>query len=191
MAQLATAVQGLAVVAAVEEKFGLADHTVRTTQFGQQIIDMHDLIHRVRRSGLLAVAKSSIGDMNIPRARRLRIELDGLAVDVFNQRTVEQDLRRQSVVEHFFQQIGLRGIDQRKGVAICGHVFLLVSPGWWLPRSQVRTDEGPAQNKTTPSELPYHDPGRQTAAGRPVRSAAGAFLPPDTARVSPRGRKAH
>jgi hypothetical protein len=74
---------------------------------------MDHLVDAVRRASLLAVAEGGVRDHDVAGADRRRIEFDQLAVDLFQQRAVETDLRGQIVIKRCFQQIRDGRIDQR------------------------------------------------------------------------------
>ena len=118
MAQLAAAVQGVAVVAGVEEELRLADDAVRPAQLGQQIVDADHLVGRVGRPGLLTVAEGRIGNENIAALHLGRVKLHRAAIDVFDHRSVELDQRRQTVGKRLFQQVRFGPIDQGVGFAM-------------------------------------------------------------------------
>ena len=105
VAQAPAAIERVAVVLGVQEELGLPDDAVRAAEFGQQVVQMDHLLDAVRRAGLLAVAERGVRDDDVAGPDRGRIEFDDPAVDRFQQRSVEFDLRRQIVVEGFFQQI--------------------------------------------------------------------------------------
>jgi len=69
----------------------LAHDAVGTAQSSQQVVDMHHLVDRIRRPGLLAVAKRSIGDYDISVFDRSEIKLDRLAVNVLGNLALKTD----------------------------------------------------------------------------------------------------
>ena len=96
--EVEAAVHGLTVLLGVHEKFCLADHAVGAAELVQQLVDVHHLVGRVRRAGLLAVAERRVGQ-----------------VDVFGHifrdaSIVERDLRRLGVRVDFPEELGLRHI---------------------------------------------------------------------------------
>src|SRR5256886_11604308 len=57
----------LPVEGCVGEELGLPDH--RPAQFGEQVVEVDDLVDRVRRSRLLAVPEGRVGDPDLSRPR--------------------------------------------------------------------------------------------------------------------------
>ena len=60
----------------VQEELTLPDHSVGASQLMKHVIEVNNLLHRVRRPGLLPVSKSRIGDEDLFR----RIGIDKLIV---------------------------------------------------------------------------------------------------------------
>jgi hypothetical protein len=105
LSQLAAFVQGLAVVLCIQEELGLTDDAVRPAQTREQVVDVDHLIDRVGRQRLLAITERRVGDHDVAVFHRGEIELNGLAVDVFDGRSVEPNPRRQVVGEDVLQQV--------------------------------------------------------------------------------------
>ena len=59
--------QGLPVLFAVNKELRLADDAVGAAQAAQQLVNFHDLIHRVGLHGLLAVPQGRVGDPDLLR----------------------------------------------------------------------------------------------------------------------------
>ena len=122
VAQVAAAVERVAVIARIEEELGLPDDAVRPAQFRHHIVDADHLVGRIGGAGLLAVAKGRVGDENVPALHGRGIEFHRLSVDVYDHRAVEANQRRQAVRKGFFQQIRFGSIDQRVRLAF-RHVY--------------------------------------------------------------------
>ena len=121
VSQLAAPVERGPVVLRVEEELGLPHHAVGPAEFRQQVVDVHHLVDGVRRPGLLAVAERGVGDVDVPRLERLRVELDLLSVDHLDHRAAESDQRRHPVVERSFEQVRLGRVDQGMRFSFIGH----------------------------------------------------------------------
>ena len=59
--QLLAAAHGLAVLLGIDEELALAHYALGAAQARQQLVQMHDLVHREGRLGLLAVAECGVG----------------------------------------------------------------------------------------------------------------------------------
>ena len=67
VAQVLAAAHGLPILLAVDEELRLADDAVGAAQPRHQLVQMHDLIHRVGLHGLLPVPERGVGDPDLLR----------------------------------------------------------------------------------------------------------------------------
>src|SRR5262249_15437399 len=97
--RLATA-YGLLVDSRVEEELRLPDDTVRPAQPIEHRVESDDLLDRVRRTRLLAVAEGGVGDEELGRGvERLDLPVERDLGDVVVRKDVPQQIRLGNVLE--------------------------------------------------------------------------------------------
>ena len=103
-------IHGLAVLGGIHEKFGSLNESGLAAELVQQIVDAGDLLDRIRRAGLLAVAEGGVRDEH-------RISRTGN-----EKRIVEFDAADVAVWEDVAVEFGFGAVVQRQGA---GSVFLI------------------------------------------------------------------
>ena len=104
--EIKAAAHSLTVSLGIHEEFRLANHAVWTAELVQKLVDVHHLVGRVRRAGLLSVAKRCIGQVDILR-------------HIFrDESVVERNFRRLSVRVDLPEELRLRDILKLVGVRV-------------------------------------------------------------------------
>ena len=147
--------QRLAVPLAVDEELTLPDDAMRPAQTMHEVVQLHNLLRRVRRTRLLAVAERRVRDPDLVRGARSDV------------RVLEDDPGNVGVRELLAQQIRLLRIVQLKVAMALGHGRVLQhgmdsflplqrgalpgpEPASWLPLSP------PGDRRYRPGNLPYY-----------------------------------
>ena len=120
IAQVHALLDGLTVLFAVDEELRLANDAVGAAKTGHQLVQIHDLLHRIGLDGLLPVAEGGIRDPDVLRHAHGHapvVEGDAgnliIGVDVPIQVRVRHILQRILVLA-LLQQIGFRGHFQHR-----------------------------------------------------------------------------
>ena len=95
-----TFIDGIAVLFTIQEELALADLPIRASKTVEIIVDLHDLLRAVRRSGLLSVTESRIRDPDLVRHA------------VRHYTVIERDLGDLVIVEKVAEDVGFFNIHQ-------------------------------------------------------------------------------
>ena len=95
-----TFIDGIAVLFTIQEELALADLPIRASKTVEIIVDLHDLLRAVRRSGLLSVTESRICDPDLVRHA------------VRHYTVIERNLGDLVIAEKVAEDVGLFNIHQ-------------------------------------------------------------------------------